>query len=129
MVAIREVMSTALVVVSPHASVAEAATVMGTNQVGAALVMDEERLTGIFTERDILQALASDFDAARHRVLQWMTRDPLTLGPDADTDVALDLMLERGFRHLPVVDDGRVIGVVSIRDLTLRHPTTGNAEG
>lgn len=126
--AIREVMSTALVAVPPDASVAEAATVMGTNQVGAALVMEQERLTGIFTERDILRALASDFDAAGHRVHQWMTRDPSTLGPDAETAVALDLMLERGFRHLPVVEDGTVIGVVSMRDLTPRHTSTRDTE-
>jgi len=117
---IREVMSTALISVSPGATVAEAATVMGTGKVGAALVLDGERLAGIFTERDILRALASDFDAAGHLVSHWMTRDAVTLTSEAEASEALDLMLDRGFRHVPIVDDGRVVGVVSLRDVTPR---------
>ncbi len=120
MVAIRAVMSTSLVSVSPAASVAEAATVMATNKVGAALVMDGERLAGIFTERDILRALGEHFDAAGHRVEQWMTPSPTSLPPDATTGEALDLMLDRGFRHVPVVDGDHVIGIVSMRDVTPR---------
>jgi CBS domain-containing protein len=46
-----------------------------------------------------------------------MTKDPMTVGPDDDTDVALQTMLDHGFRHLPVVENGEVIGIVSIRDL------------
>jgi CBS domain-containing protein len=117
MATIREVMSTELVAVAPHATVAEAATVMGTGRVGAALVMDGDRLAGIFTERDILRALASDFDAAGHLVSHWMTEDPTTLPPGADTGDALGLMLGRGFRHVPVVDEGVVVGIVSMRDV------------
>jgi len=113
-------MSTSLVTVAPSASVAEAATVMATNRVGAALVMDGDRLAGIFTERDILRALAAHFDAAGHLVTHWMTTEPTTLPPDAAAAEALDLMLERGFRHVPIVDDDRVIGIVSLRDVTPR---------
>ena len=120
MATIREVMSTELVTVDPGATVAEAATVMGTNHVGAALVMETDRLVGIFTERDILRALASDFDAAGHLVSHWMTTDPFTLAPGAATNEALDLMLDRGFRHVPVVEAGRVVGIVSLRDVTPR---------
>jgi CBS domain-containing protein len=120
MATIQEVMSTELVAVAPGASVAEAATVMGTGHVGAALVMEGERLAGIFTERDILRALASDFDAAGHLVSHWMTEDPTTLPPGAGTDEALKLMLSGGFRHVPVVDAGRVVGVVSMRDVAPR---------
>jgi CBS domain-containing protein len=120
MATIREVMSTGLVTVAPGATVAEAATVMGTNHVGAALVMQGDALAGIFTERDILRALASDFDAAGHLVSHWMTSAPLTLPPDSTTNEALELMLDRGFRHVPVVDDGRVVGIVSLRDVTPR---------
>ncbi len=120
MTTIRDVMSTELISVTPDATVAEAATVMGTGKVGAALILDGERLAGIFTERDILRALASDFDAAGHLVSHWMTPDPVTLTPEADANEALDLMLDRGFRHVPVVDDGRVVGIVSLRDVTPR---------
>lgn len=117
---IREVMSTELVTVDPSASVAEAATVMGTNHVGAALVMDGDNLTGIFTERDILRALATDFDAAGHLVSHWMTPEPFVMAPGTTTTEALDLMLDHGFRHVPVVDEGRVVGIVSMRDVTPR---------
>jgi CBS domain-containing protein len=118
MTTIREVMSTEIVTVGASATVAEAATVMGGRHVGSALVMEEGRLIGIFTERDILRALASDFDAAGHVVDQWMTRDPMTVGPGDPLVLARDVMLDRGFRHLPVIEDGRVLGVVSLRDLT-----------
>ncbi len=120
MAAIRGVMSVELITVGPGATVAEAATVMGTGQVGAALVMDDEHLVGIFTERDILRALASDFDAAGHLVSHWMTRDPIVLPPDGETSEVLDLMLDRGFRHIPVVETGRLVGIVSLRDVTPR---------
>jgi len=120
MAAIREVMSTDLVSVPPSATVAEAATVMSTHQVGAALVLEAERLLGVFTERDILRALGSDFDAAGHRVSDWMTRDPVTASPDVDTAEALATMLARGFRHLPIVEGDAAVGIVSMRDVMPR---------
>ena len=110
-------MSTELVAVSPRATIAEAATVMGTGHVGAALVMDDDTLVGIFTERDILRALASDFDAAGHLVSHWMTEHPTTLHPGAEASEALGLMLSGGFRHVPVVDGELVVGIVSMRDV------------
>jgi CBS domain-containing protein len=120
MVAIREVMSTDLVSVPSTATVAEAATVMSTHQVGASLVLDTDRLLGIFTERDILRALASDFDAAGHHVSDWMTREPVTASPEADAAEALATMLARGFRHIPIVEGDAVVGIVSLRDVMPR---------
>ncbi|MBI4260686.1 MAG: CBS domain-containing protein [Actinobacteria bacterium] len=118
MAAIREVMSEGLVTVEPTATVAEAATVMGERRVGCVLVMDGGALAGIFTERDIVRALAAHFDAAGHPVESWMTRNPITIAPDATTGDGLDLMLTGGFRHLPVTDGDQLVGVVSIRDLS-----------
>jgi len=118
MVRIRDVMSTELTTVEPTATIAAAATVMGSRHVGSALVMDGERLAGIFTERDILRALASDFDAAGHTVAEWMSKDPGTIAPEATVAEALDRMLEEGFRHLPVMEGDRLVGVVSLRDLS-----------
>ena len=112
-------MSTELVTVAPRATVAEAAAVMSARHVGSAIVLEESGdLTGIFTERDILRALASDFDAAAHTVEEWMSRDPATVDAGSSTGVALDRMLEEGFRHLPVLDGGALVGVVSLRDLS-----------
>jgi CBS domain-containing protein len=120
MATLRDVMASDLTTVTPDATVAEAAQLMSVRHVGSALVMDAGRLVGIFTERDIVRALASDFDAAGHTVGATMTRDPRTLPPDASTSEALDLMLAAGFRHLPVVEAGEVLGVVSLRDLAPR---------
>ena len=117
MAQIRDIMSTAVFRVEPSTTVAEAATVMGERHVGSAIVVEGEQLTGIFTERDIVKALGQHFDAGGHTVSNWMTPNPTTIAPDASTDEALDMMLRGGFRHLPVVEEGRVIGVVSIRDL------------
>jgi CBS domain-containing protein len=110
-------MSTDLILVQPSTSVAEAATMMGGRHAGSALVMEGQRLAGIFTERDIVRALGEHFDAAGHQVSNWMTPRPRTIGPDDTTDAALDMMLTGGFRHLPVVEGDRVLGIVSIRDL------------
>lgn len=115
---VAEIMSRKVLSVSPKTTVADAATVMGERGTGSALVMDGEKLVGIFTERDIVRALGQHYDAASHEVAEWMTGDPHTITPETDVKEALQTMLERGFRHLPVVDEGRVEGVVSIRDLS-----------
>jgi CBS domain-containing protein len=113
-----EIMTKSLFTIEPTTTVAEAATVMGERRIGSALVMDGERLAGIFTERDIVRALGKHFDAAGHAVSEWMTADPMTITADTETDEALRTMLERGFRHLPVVEGDSVLGVVSMRDLS-----------
>jgi CBS domain-containing protein len=120
-------MSTSVVSVPPSASVAEAATVMGSHAVGSVMVLHGERLVGIFTERDVVRALSEHFDAGGHLVQNWMTPEPTTVVPEANVDDALDLMLSKGFRHLPVLEGERLLGVVSLRDLgryaTGDHPT------
>jgi CBS domain-containing protein len=118
MTIVRDVMSKDIVTVEPTATVAEAATVMGAHHVGSALVLDRGKPSGIFTERDILRALAADFDAAQHHISQWMTPDPITVEAVTDVRAARDIMLDGGFRHLPVLDEGELVGVVSLRDLS-----------
>src|SRR5213083_1283770 len=118
MATIRDVMSSAIITVDPGATVAQAATVMAEKRVGSALVMEGDSLAGIFTERDIVRALSQDFDAPGHPIGHWMTKNPTTIGPDDSTERALDMMLQGGFRPLPVLEDDRVVGIVSIRDLS-----------
>jgi CBS domain-containing protein len=112
-----ELMTRDLITVAPSATVAEAATLMGERHVGSALVLEGDRLAGIFTERDIVRALGEHFDAAGHPVSSWMTRNPSTISPGASAEEALEAMLHGGFRHLPVTDDQRVVGMLSLRDL------------
>jgi CBS domain-containing protein len=118
MAAIREVMTEQLVTVEPSTSVAAAVTVMGIQGVGAVLVIDNGRLDGIFTERDLVRALSNDIGASSQPVAHWMTRTPVTVGPDASVEEALEMMLAGHFRHLPVMEGERLVGVVSIRDLS-----------
>jgi CBS domain-containing protein len=109
-------MSKDLLTVEPDARLADAARRMAQRGVGAVLVLEGERLAGILTERDLLKAVAAGFtDEAR--VSEWMTKQPETVEPDESTDHAASLMIHGGFRHLPVVDGGRAIGILSIRDL------------
>jgi CBS domain-containing protein len=118
---LRELMSTDLVTVHPGATVAEAAQLMSLRHVGSVLVMDgNDDLAGIFTERDIVRALASEFDAAHQTVAGWMTREPVVMDLAVDGREALDRMILEGFRHLPIADGDRIVGVVSIRDLAPR---------
>ncbi len=117
MATVREVMSESLYTVSPSTTVGEAVALMAQHRVGSMLVMEGTRLAGIFTERDTVRAISHSHDAPAHEVSSWMTSEPVTVGPDERTDDALKTMLDNGFRHLPVVKDGEVIGIVSIRDL------------
>lgn len=110
-------MKTSLHIVDPTATVGEAVSLMAQQRIGSALVMEGDRLIGIFTERDTVRALSQSHDAARHEISSWMTPDPRTVGPDVDTEQALQTMLDHNFRHLPVVEHGKVIGMVSMRDL------------
>ena len=119
MASVRDLMSTNLVTVEPSATVMRAAAVMFGAKVGSVLVMDGDRLVGIFTERDIVKALSGvSADAGRASpVRALMTDDPVTIRPDASVGEALDRMLEGGFRHLVVTEGTEVLGVVSMRDL------------
>jgi CBS domain-containing protein len=103
--------------VSPTQSVTEVAEVMVQGRVGSAVVIDGPWLVGIFTERDALRAVASGSDLSAVPVKAWMTKDPVTVDADTDTEEAAAIMATHGFRHLPVVDDEKVIGVVSLRDV------------
>ena len=118
MTAIREVMTRQLVSVEPSTSVAAAVTVMGMQRVGAVLVMEKGQLEGIFTERDLVRAMSHDIAASSQPVAQWMTKNPVTVGPDVPVEQALETMLAGHFRHLPVMEGESLVGVVSIRDLS-----------
>ena len=98
-------------------TVLEAAILMKEKGKGALLVVEASRLTGIFTERDALfRVIAAGRDAATTTLGDVMTPQPMTMHPDEPFVKALRLMHKRGFRHLPVVENGRPLGVVSARD-------------
>jgi CBS domain-containing protein len=98
-------------------TVAAAARLMKEHRIGAILVVQDGRLAGIFTERDALfRVIGEGRDPAATRLAEVMTANPRTIAPDRPFGHALHLMYEGGFRHVPVVDNGRPLGVVSARD-------------
>ena len=105
------------VTASPEITVAAAARLMKERRIGAILVIRDGELAGIFTERDALfRVIAEGRDPVKTRVAEVMTANPRTIAPDRPFGHALHLMYEGGFRHVPVVDNGRPLGVVSARD-------------
>ena len=116
MAIVRDLMLTTLLTVEATDTLTEAAAQMDARRVGAALVMNGEHLSGILTERDILHAVATG-EVEGTRVGAWMTHDPATVEPDERPGEAAAIMLHGGFRHLPVMEQGEVVGVLSIRDL------------
>jgi CBS domain-containing protein len=113
---ILDVMRPDFIEVAPEDTLGEVAERMTLQNVGAVAVKDNGRLIGILTERDLLKAMAARVHSSEARVRQWMTGDPVTASADTDVDEAARVMLEHGFRHLPVLDDnGRVVGIVSLR--------------
>jgi CBS domain-containing protein len=109
-------MSQDLLTVSAGDRLGEAAKRMVARGVGAVLVLEGENLEGILTERDLMRAVAGGYTEGA-RVAEWMTRHPETIDAEDSTDHAASLMIHGGFRHLPVVEEGHVAGIISIRDL------------
>ena len=104
-------------VVAAKLTVGEADRRMKQSKFGAVMVVEDGRLVGIFTERDALfRVVAEGHDAQIIQLANVMTRDPRTIHPDRALVDALHLMHAGGFRHVPVVEDGRPIGMVSARD-------------
>jgi CBS domain-containing protein len=116
MATVGEVMSRNLLTVEPTTGLSEAAERMSNRGVGAALVLSGESVSGILTERDVLRAVATGPVEGTH-VAAWMTRDPETVDVSESTGQAAAVMIHGGFRHLPVLDGGKPVGIVSIRDL------------
>lgn len=114
---VRELVSGEVVWVAPEETVRNAAQTMRDTQVGSVAVEVDGALEGIFTERDILNAVADGADLDREPVSSWMTEYPDSFGPEMSVEEAANWMLATGYRHLPVLDGDRVLGVVSIKDV------------
>ena len=100
-----------------HMTVTEVAALMRDRRIGAITVLDGARLVGIFTERDALFRVAAEgLDANATSIEAVMTRDPVTVGAEKPFTEALNIMHAGQFRHVPVLDDGELIGLVSSRD-------------
>ena len=116
MATVGEVMSRNLLTVEPATELRDAAQRMSERGVGAILVLSGNHVSGILTERDVLRAVATGPVEGTH-VAAWMTRDPETVEVSESLGQAAAVMIHGGFRHLPVLEEGSVAGIVSIRDL------------
>jgi citrate synthase len=126
-----ELMSAPVVTALPDETVAEAATRMRDRKVGSVVVVDGERPVGILTERDLVRWGAAGVDPGASKVAEWMTEDPDCVAPDLGVQAAYDALRSHGYRHIPVVDGDRLVGIVSLRDLLriasiqpVVHPST-----
>jgi len=115
--AVAELMSSPPVTCPADASLSEATTLMDRRQIGAVVVTERDAVVGILTERDLLRAAASEIDPHTESVRRWMTIDPDVVRVDDQVDAAWSGLTHHHYRHLPVVDHGDLVGVVSLRDL------------
>lgn len=117
--------------VPSSATVAEAVREMVKHRIGSVLVMDGEKLTGIFTERDVLRrVVGQDLDPKTTPVTKVMTANVLTAPPEATVQEMMQLFTDKRMRHMPVAKDGRVIGMISIGDVSrwVAHAAKAEAE-
>jgi CBS domain-containing protein len=117
MAGIADLMNQDVVTVAPEDTLGEAAAKMTEKGIGAVVVSDFGRMIGILSERDIMRAVADRVHSSEARVREWMTPDPVTATADTPIEEAGRTMLDHGFRHLPVVEGERAIGIVSLRDV------------
>ncbi len=115
--------------VPPHATVFEAVQKMVEARIGAVLVVADDKLVGIFSERDVLVRVVSlHRDPLTTPVAHVMTLDPVTIDAGTPVEDVLDQHAGKEFRHLPVLDDGHLIGMVSVRDLLRWVAQNNNAQ-
>jgi len=106
-----------LLTAPPDTTVSKAAELMAKRNVGAVMVVDNQQLVGIFTERDaVFRVIARGRDSKTTLLAEVMTTAPKTIDPDKTFGYALLMMFENGFRHVPVIEDGKPIGIVSSRN-------------
>jgi CBS domain-containing protein len=115
---ISEIMTKAAVTDSAEDTIAEACDKMRHAQTSSILIMDDERLVGIFTERDVVKAVARGLDTAKTPLKDVMTTDIVTIGPMTRLKEAANIMATKWIRHLPIVEGSKVVGMISQRDLT-----------
>jgi citrate synthase len=114
---VEDIMSSPAVTATPSETIAEATGRMRDRKVGSVVVVDGKRPIGILTERDLVRFAASGADTSATKVSEWMTDNPDCVAPDVEVTEAWKSLAEHGYRHIPVVRDGELVGIVSMRDL------------
>ena len=127
---IRELMTPIPVTLPPEGSITDAARMMRDEGIGDVLVVEGDRLVGLVTDRDIVvRCLAEGADIREATIREACSDDIVTLAPDASVDEAVQIMRDHAVRRVPVVEDSRPIGIVSIGDLAIEEdPTSALAD-
>lgn len=115
-----------VIAIDSSATVDTAINKMIERNIGAILVMEEGDCVGLFTERDVLKCWVMHSSVDKVAIKDVMSKDLLVIEPDDDLDYAMTIMTNKKIRHLPVIDRGRLVGLVSIRDVVKYH--IGNLE-
>jgi CBS domain-containing protein len=121
-VTVRDLMAHSVVTVDPRESLTGAAAQMRASRIGSLVVLADGEITGIITERDLMRAIADERDPGLTHVSQYMTPSPRIVEATRGAAQAATLMVRHGLRHLPVVEDGQLVGLLSARDLLALEP-------
>ena len=114
---VSDLMTADVLTANPSETIAEVSTRMGERKVGSIVVVDGERPVGILTERDMIKVAASGTDTSIAKVSEWMTENPDTVDPDVDVDDAFHRLTDHGYRHMPVVENGKLLGIVGDEEI------------
>lgn len=119
---VREVMNRTVVTVKPEITLKESAKVMSEAHIGCLIVYVDEKILGVITSTDILKAIASEKDANVTYAADIMTRNVMTIEPDKDLEEAVDIMIKHKIKKLPVVSDGKLVGLITTSDIVTVEP-------
>jgi CBS domain-containing protein len=117
LVEVSEVMTKEVVTVGPHYNVADVASLMDAKGIGSVIVLEEERVLGILTERDILKVIGAGEEPKNVAAHEALHGDLYTITPDASIEDAASQMTQARVRHLPVIENDQIVGIISIRDV------------
>jgi CBS domain-containing protein len=120
---VEEIMSDEVHTISPEMTVKQAATAMSNKKIGSLIVIDDTKLRGIITERDIMMKVVSvGKSAEKMKIKDVMTKDVIYIEPGSDIDEAAQKMVENGIKKLPVVSENRLIGIITAMDIVTAEP-------
>ncbi len=127
---VKDVMKTQVVVAKPDANVKESAKIMTDIDIGCLVVLDNDKIVGIITERDILKKIVAEgADAEKVKIEDIMSKDVTTIDIDKTVENAAELMVEKKIKRLPVVNNGKLVGIITATDLISYEPKMIEALG